>query len=218
MSVPQNASSEIHKCKKFEKFPVLLERCEGEMCGVIKYNKSLKTLSVYQNTSLASSKVDTLHKCEAIKDFKSLVKLRKLGRLIVLKPKKGLKKLNIQKNDIISMITYGGEGYLNACIGNKEIIVSVVDEKDVSHVKIISNPETEGWVKLTTPRNKTGFVLEKEDFYMGYYNYEPSRLCSEDKLKNSNNVHQAHPKSADSVESSVVTDVKKTKASFSSKP
>lgn len=179
-------------CTKYQKFPIILQGCEGEMCGRLMYEKTVRFTSVYEKPAINSKIIDRLEKCELIRDFKPYLVIKKLGNAEILRTDKELLDLRVKTGDIISFIRLMDEddviGELLACIQHKETSVydMVIAESDeeayapFSIVKVLAQNTTEKWVQLKTPRNKIGYAPDN-GFYDGFYTYNDADLCPGDK-------------------------------------
>lgn len=165
-------------CDLFKKFPVLLNGCEGEGCGILNYDKSILNEKVFDHPN-TKKEIDQLKVCEPIKGFKPVIWLIKPGSAVVAKPSKTLKKMGVSKGDIITVISYEGEGIFSGCVKSK--FVDIADSSEISEnlVKSISPPQTENWVEIETPRAKKGYIKD-HNFYMGHYSFDVSKLCGSD--------------------------------------
>jgi hypothetical protein len=165
--------SDYENSKCSYEIPQFIEGCEGEGCGLLSYDKSIKPVTIYKEPNINSEVVDRLKKCEVIKNFKIYMWIKKFGEAKILSP--NLFENTVIQNDLIKVRYYSGEGYYSACVKNKEIIVAdkFVADKEFPTVDFISNPVVEGWVRLTTPRGIDGYTPDT-DFYIGYYDDEPS--------------------------------------------
>lgn len=173
----------FYPCTKYKKLPHFEKGCEGEGCGFLKYDKAIKPVTVLEKMEQDSKMIGNLKRCQKIEGFESYTSLSELGWVEVLTPNKQLQKIGIKKGAIIQLTSSLGEGYLTACSGNDKIdAVEQGTEQygDVANVKTLINHKSEGWVKLKLPSGKYGYASEREDFYMGYYSYEPAHFCPED--------------------------------------
>ncbi len=173
----------FYPCHRFKKLPHLEKGCEGEACGILKYDKAIKSVDVFENAENNSKTIGHIKKCQKIERFESYTLLSELGWAEVLAPNRKLQKLGIQKGAIIQLTNSLGEGYLTACLGDHKIDAFEQGTEqlgDIANVKSLAHHKSEGWGKLKLPNKKHGFVPERENFYMGYYNYEPALLCPED--------------------------------------
>ncbi|MBN22614.1 MAG: hypothetical protein CL678_15125 [Bdellovibrionaceae bacterium] len=173
----------FYPCRSDKKLPRLEKGCEGEGCGFLKYNKAIKTVSVFETASRKSKILGNIKRCEKIEGFEPYTLLSELGWVEVLKPNKQLKKIGVKKGSVIQLTESLGEGYLTACSGIHKI--DAVDQRieksgDVAEVQTLIQHKSEGWIKLKLKNGRSGYVPETENFYMGYHSYEPSQLCPED--------------------------------------
>lgn len=181
-------------CTKYQKIPIIMQGCEGEMCGRLMYNKVVRSTSIYEKPSLNSKVIDRLEKCERIRDFKPYLVIKKLGNAEVLHTDNELQLLGVKIGDKIPFIRLMDEddviGELLACIQNKEtfvydVMIAESDEEayaPFSIVKVLTQNVAEEWIQLKTPRNKIGYTLDN-GFYDGFYTYDDADLCPGDKPK-----------------------------------
>lgn len=158
--------------------PQFIEGCEGEACGILMYEKAIKEVDVYKEPSLGSKVIDKLGRCEIIKDFQAHLWIREFGKAKITALNTD-KIPNLKLGDLVSIRKYIGEGYLRACWGDLEFQVSefpIPSIYDPINVEVLFSPKTEAWVKLTTPRNITGYTPDS-DFYIGKYTDEEGLLC-----------------------------------------
>jgi len=155
------------------KIPQFIEGCEGEGCGLLSYDKSVRSVTIYKEPYINSEIVDHLKKCEVIKNFEVFMWIKKFGEAKVLSP--NLFKNTVSQNDLLKIRYPSGEGYYSACVKNKEmkVVDQLVDDKEFPTVDFMSSPIVEGWIHLTTPRGIDGYTPDT-NFYIGKYDYNYS--------------------------------------------
>ncbi|MBP9707524.1 MAG: hypothetical protein KBD78_07750 [Oligoflexales bacterium] len=183
ISLSSAVQARTWECKKFKKFPVLIEGCEGEQCGILRYDKAIKDADLYASPSFESEKIDVLKKCEKILAFKPHILLKSLGSGKVLSLASKDKNIGIKVNDIVPITKNLGEGYLEACIEERSInvVVSFAErlEINITNIQEIVPLEADSWVRVTTPRTKSGYI-KGDSFYMGFYTHDLENYCPED--------------------------------------
>jgi hypothetical protein len=173
----------FHLCELYESLPQTLKGCEGEGCGILKYDKVTKTVDVRKRPDKSSEIIGVLKRCSKLKGFKPYTVLKELGWARVVKSNKKLDELGVSSGSLIQVAKSLGEGYLKVCAGRSEVDavdLGATPHGDVAVVETLLNHRAEGWIQLALESNGRGFVAEREDFYQGYYSYEPSHFCPED--------------------------------------
>ena len=174
----------IKSCSIHESLPHLSKGCMGEACGILKYDKAVSSENVFSEADKKSKIIGVLKRCQKTEGFQPYVKLIKYGIAEVLVPDKKFKKLNIKKGDLIPTVHSEGEGFMTVCVGKHEIYgVETMNPPyfgESAVVKIHRTITYESWVKVKLPSGSFGFI-PNHDFYMGYYSYDDSYLCPEDR-------------------------------------
>ncbi len=170
------------KCTLYQKFPHLMEGCEGEACGFLKYEKAIKSAPIFEKTDKKSKNLGTINRCQKIKEFKTFTLLNEMGEVLVVKANKKLTQLGVQDGDIIPFISSLGEGFLKGCVDNTAIDMAMTgsDVREEALVEILTDPKTEGWIKVKSETGIEGYIPKSERFYMGYYDFSAENFCPED--------------------------------------
>lgn len=179
-------------CTKYPKLPIVVQGCEGEMCGRLMYEKAERAVSIYEKPFTTSRVIDQLARCELIRNFEPYIVVNTIGRVEVLSLDKDLAAAGVKVGDILPYVRANDEddvfGELTACFGDREhpVYDTVVAEDNPQYrfatiVKVLSRHASQEWIKLKTPRNKVGYAPGNSEFYMSYYRYRPMAHCPGDK-------------------------------------
>jgi len=178
LSFSNLAYSKKIPCLVYNKFPTLIEGCEGELCGLLAYNKTIKQSAVFAHPN-DRKQLDILRVCEPIKNFSPHIWVIAPGSIRIEQLTSELKKRGLRKGDTLTLINYVGEGVYAACAGSEIFDLLPESHDGKSLTKKITAPRTEAWVKITSPRMKTGYI-QGHDFYMGHGDLDLAKLCGND--------------------------------------
>lgn len=176
------ASAKTWTCELHPKYPVLLEGCDGEACGVLTYERALSDTPLYAAPSDELKKVGDLRRCERISSFATFTRLKRPGVAEVVEPDSKAKALGVRVGDKIPLLRSHGEGFSSGCIGKTTIdfVDTYAGNADTeTRIKVAAWPDSETWTRVKNQKGVVGYS-NKHDFYMGYYSYEPSLFCAGD--------------------------------------
>jgi hypothetical protein len=186
-TVPENKNipkdtGRLHSCVKYQNMPHLMKGCQGEACGQLRYKKAIRSAKIFSEPSATAKEVGNISRCELLHGFEPHLVIQQLGKARVIKPNAQMKKLNVAAGDNIEILQSLGEGYMTACIGEEEVEAywGGPDSVTEGSVFVFVQPQAESWIKVKSPKGETGFAKD-EQFYMGYYDYDPSQFCDGDK-------------------------------------
>lgn len=150
-------------CTKYPNFPIVLEACEVEgPCGKSSDNKVLAVTSVYEQPFKTSKIIDRLEPGDKIREVRPYLVIKKLGAVKVVTIGEELSDLGVHEGDIGPYIKHMDAdehfGGIELCVGDKIVEVDDLEEGSTNFVKVITEKQSEDWVKLITPRGKIGYT------------------------------------------------------------
>jgi hypothetical protein len=173
------SASTTYTCTK-EMLPLIQKGCEGEGCGILEYDKAIKTVKLYKKPSFQAPVAGELKECEVIPSFEPYIVVRKWGAAEVTSVAEEDAALKIQAGDTIALKSYSGEGYYWACINKTEFKVGTPGSSNpVTVVEVISKPVVETWIKVGAQR----YAPRSEEFFIHHYNNYDNLKCPEDREK-----------------------------------
>ena len=128
---------DLNTAKALPKLPILTKGCEGECCGILKSNKALSEIQLFEAPDESSKKIVVLKKGESFIHAEFFTKILKFGD--VREDGKNLIALN-----------YQSEGTSAVWDGVK---VRETDSQDHYH-----DPKTESWIQIKTKSGAKGWT------------------------------------------------------------
>ena len=168
------------QCDLIKKLPREFEGCEGEACGMLTYERTIKDVDIFK--AIADKKpFAKAPKCSLIRYFEPFYVLKKAGKLKFLK---ALPEHKVQVNDVAFYTKSLGEGYFDVCLEGKTVQISALPspqaEENKENAVILSWTESEHWIRLKLDDGKKGYAKNDGGFwYQGYYSYEPDQHCDD---------------------------------------
>jgi hypothetical protein len=167
-------------CLRINKLPQIMEGCEGEACGILRYEKVVKDVEIYKSPFEKDS-FKTVDRCQKITYFKPLFIINKPGKIKFIQP---MPEASVRKGDTAIILSNVGEGYVEVCLNDKTVLVSPLfdsKQKRKNELAIVEHwGETEGWIKAKFSDGTKGYLKNNTHrWYQGYYDYEPKEHCSD---------------------------------------
>lgn len=186
--MPVPISSKNHPCTLYSKLPHQIEGCQGEGCGLLTYHRNIKSIKLYEHPTTSLASTTELPICSELKNYKAFMQIQTLGRVLVMESTPELQSLGVSKGDVVPLINSISEGFVNVCVGNKEMMAYASTGASGSgaveaRVVVINDSIVEDWFQLSF-QNKTYWALQSEagEALMGYYGFSEEHKCAIDKV------------------------------------
>jgi len=181
-------------CPRLAKLPLTLPGCEGEACGVLKYERTVRPVELLQNIG-DPKPFTTVKKCSKIVFFEPFYVIQKPGKVKFVQP---ISEASVNAGDTAFILQNLGEGYVDVCLNDKSLHVSLVPEpqQNQSEVStIIEHVKTENWVRIKFQDGTKGIArtFHKDGiWFQGYYDYSPEQHCYDPKFPDKKSKKYTH--------------------------
>jgi hypothetical protein len=133
--------------------------CPFECCEYREW-VATKATTVYKEMRDGSAAAFTVKKGEKVDALTGIVITTKPGQVRILQ-NTNLDGLSVKKGDILSILTYHGEGFFTVWHKGKFSQIEILDERTM---KVLSQPKSIWWVKMKNKKGKIGWTRLPENF------------------------------------------------------